>query len=111
MTKNLFAMTVLSAGMALAQAPAAAPAAMSAPPTKVAVIQIQAALAATKEGQKAAADLEVRLSPRKKDLDGKQAEIKELQERLQRGSQGCCHGWQYEKFAIASGRVTLQVGE
>jgi outer membrane protein len=51
----------------------------------VAVIQIQAALAATKEGQKAAAELEVKLSPRKKDLDGKQAEIKELQERLQRG--------------------------
>lgn len=85
MTKNLFAMTVLSAGMALAQAPAAAPAAVSAPPTKVAVIQIQAALAATKEGQKAAAELEVKLSPRKKELDGKQAEIKELQERLQRG--------------------------
>ena len=85
MTKNLFAMTVLGAGMALAQAPVAAPAAVSAPPTKVAVIQIQAALAATKEGQKAAADLEVKLSPRKKDLDGKQAEIKDLQEKLQRG--------------------------
>ena len=85
MTKNLFVMTVLGAGMALAQAPAAAPAAASAPPTKVAVIQIQAALAATKEGQKAAADLEVKLAPRKKELDGKQAEIKDLQERLQRG--------------------------
>ena len=85
MTKNLFVMTVLGAGMALAQAPAAAPAAVSAPPTKVAVIQIQAALAATKEGQKAAADLEVKLAPRKKELDGKQAEIKDLQERLQRG--------------------------
>ena len=85
MTKNLFVMTVLGAGMALAQAPAAPPAAVSAPPTKVAVIQIQAALAATKEGQKAAADLEVKLSPRKKDLDGKQAEIKDLQEKLQRG--------------------------
>ncbi len=85
MTKNLIAMTVLGAGMALAQAPAAAPAAVSAPPTKVAVIQIQAALAATKEGQKAAADLEVKLSPRKKELDGKQAEIKDLQEKLQRG--------------------------
>ena len=85
MTKNLIAMTLLGAAIALAQAPAAAPAAASAPPTKVAVIQIQAALAATKEGQKAAADLEVKLSPRKKDLDGKQAEIKDLQERLQRG--------------------------
>ncbi len=49
------------------------------------MIQIQAALAATKEGQKAAADLEVKLAPRKKELDGKQAEIKDLQERLQRG--------------------------
>lgn len=85
MTKNLIVMTVLGAGIALAQAPVAAPAAVSAPPTKVAVIQIQAALAATKEGQKAAADLEVKLSPRKKDLDGKQAEIKDLQEKLQRG--------------------------
>jgi outer membrane protein len=84
-TKNLIAMTLLSAAIGLAQAPAAAPAAASAPPTKVAVIQIQAALAATKEGQKAAADLEVKLSPRKKELDGKQAEIKDLQERLQRG--------------------------
>jgi outer membrane protein len=84
-TKNLIAMTLLGAAIGLAQAPAAAPAAASAPPTKVAVIQIQAALAATKEGQKAAADLEVKLSPRKKELDGKQAEIKDLQERLQRG--------------------------
>ena len=89
MTKNLFAMMVLGSGMvgiAMAQAPVAAPAASSvAPPAKVGVIQIQAALAATKEGQKAAADLEVKLGPRKKELDGKQSEIKDLQERLQRG--------------------------
>jgi len=86
-TKKLLAMTVVGAGMALAQAPAAvtAPVSAAAPPTKVAVIQIQAALAATKEGQKAAADLEVKLGPRKKELDGKQAEIKDLQEKLQRG--------------------------
>ncbi len=98
MTKNLFAMIALGAGMAgmaLAQAaapaaaqaapPAAAPAAMAAPPTKVGVIQIQAALAATKEGQKAAAELEVRMAPRKKELEGKQSEIKDLQDRLQKG--------------------------
>jgi len=84
-TKKLLAMTVVGAGMAMAQAPAAAPVSAAAPPTKVAVIQIQAALAATKEGQKAAADLEVKLGPRKKELDGKQAEIKDLQEKLQRG--------------------------
>ena len=68
MTKNLFAMIALGAGMAgiamaQAAAPAAAPPAAAAPaamsaPTKVGVIQIQAALAATKEGQKAAAELE-----------------------------------------------------
>src|ERR1700688_2463340 len=81
-------MTVLGAGMAgmaMAQAPAAAPASASAAPTKVGVIQIQAALAATKEGQKAAAELETKLNPRKKELEGKQSEIKDLQDRLQRG--------------------------
>jgi len=78
------------AGIAMAQAaapaapPAAAPATMSAP-TKVGVIQIQAALAATKEGQKAAAELETKLAPRKKELEGKQSEIKDLQDRLQKG--------------------------
>jgi outer membrane protein len=95
-TKNLFAMITLGAGMAgiamaQAAAPAAAPAAASpAPatmsaPTKVGVIQIQAALAATKEGQKAAAELEVKLAPRKKELEGKQSEIKDLQDRLAKG--------------------------
>jgi outer membrane protein len=81
--KNLFTMTVLGAGMAgMAMAQAAA---ASAAPTKVGVIQIQAALAATKEGQKAAAELETKLGPRKKELESRQSEIKDLQDRLQRG--------------------------
>jgi outer membrane protein len=102
-TKNLFAMIALGAGMAgmaMAQAaapvtaqaappaaapPAAAPATMAGAPTKVGVIQIQAALAATKEGQKAAAELETKLAPRKKELEGKQSEIKDLQDRLAKG--------------------------
>src|SRR5215471_18045951 len=86
--KNLLTTVLLggaTASLVLAQAPAAAPAAATAAPAKIAVIQIQAALGATKEGQKAAADLEAKMTPRKKDLDGKQAEIKELQDRLQRG--------------------------
>jgi outer membrane protein len=62
------------AGIAAAQAP-----------TKIAVIQIQGALVATKEGQKAAADLETKMAPRKKELEGRQAEIKDLQDRLQKG--------------------------
>jgi len=88
-TKKLFVFAVMGAGiagLACAQAPAApAPAAAAATPVKVGVIQIQAALASTKEGQKAAAELETKLGPRKKELEGKQAEIKDLQERLQRG--------------------------
>ncbi len=92
MTKNLLTLALLGAavaGIARAQAPAAVAAAATlaptAAPTKIAVIQIQAALAATKEGQKAAAEMETKMGPRKKDLDGKQAEIKDLQDRLQRG--------------------------
>jgi outer membrane protein len=76
----LFSLVASMAGIAMAQAPAAAPA-----PTRVAVIQIQAALVSTKEGQKAAAELETKMGPRKKELDGKQAELKDLQEKLQRG--------------------------
>ena len=81
MKKNVYALFLLAgvmAGIARAQAPAA-------PPTKVAVIQIQAALVSTKEGQKAAAELETKMGPRKKELDGKQAELKDLQDKLQRG--------------------------
>jgi len=83
------ALGVVCAGLMSAQAPAAgaapAAAAPGAAPTKIAVIQIQAALVSTKEGQKAAAELETKLSPRKKDLESKQGEIKDLQEKLQRG--------------------------
>jgi outer membrane protein len=94
-TKNLLTLALLGAvvaGIARAQAPAVAAAPTVAPtaaptaaPTKIAVIQIQAALAATKEGQKAAAEMETKMGPRKKELDGKQSEIKDLQDRLQRG--------------------------
>ena len=52
---------------------------------KVGVIQAQSALISTKDGQKAVADLETRLAPRKKDLEKKQTEIRELQDKLQRG--------------------------
>ncbi|MEQ1884549.1 MAG: OmpH family outer membrane protein [Bryobacteraceae bacterium] len=77
MKKNVFAIVCMAlgvAGIAAAQAP-----------TKIAVIQIQGALVATKEGQKAAADLETRMGPRKRELEAKQAEIKDLQDRLQKG--------------------------
>jgi outer membrane protein len=54
-------------------------------PQKVGVIQIQSAMVSTKDGQKAVQDLNTRLQPRKAALDQKAAEIRELQNRLQRG--------------------------
>ena len=73
----LFGLLSATAGICAAQAAASAP-------VKVGVIEIQAALASTKDGQAAAADLETRLGPRRKELEKQQADIKELQDRLQR---------------------------
>ena len=44
-------------------------------PQKIAVIHIQNAMIGTKEGQKAAAALQAKLEPRRKELEAKQAEI------------------------------------
>ena len=53
--------------------------------SKVAVINIQAAIANTKDGKKAAEDLDGRMAPRKKDLEKKQGDLNALKESLQRG--------------------------
>ncbi len=53
-------------------------------PNKVAVIQIQRAVAATREGQKAMADLEMKIAPTKRDLEKRQKEIRDLKDTLQR---------------------------
>ena len=55
------------------------------PGTKVGVVNIQAALVATKEGQKAASELEGKRAPKTKDLEKKQSEIRTLQDSLNRG--------------------------
>jgi outer membrane protein len=55
-------------------------------PTRIAVIHIQNALIATKEGQKAAANLTAKFEPKKKTLEAKQAEIANLQSELSKGS-------------------------
>jgi outer membrane protein len=79
------------AAVAVAQtaAPPASGGASSAPavhPTKIGIIQIQQALVSTKEGQKAMQDFQTRVfEPKKKDLDRKAAEIRDLQDKLQRG--------------------------
>jgi outer membrane protein len=54
-------------------------------PQKIGVINVQSALIGTQEGKKAAADLQATRAPKTKELQEKQAEIKSLQESLQRG--------------------------
>jgi outer membrane protein len=53
---------------------------------KIGVINIQGALVTTKDGQKAAGELESKAGPRRKELEGKQNEINSLKEQLQKGS-------------------------
>jgi outer membrane protein len=55
------------------------------PPTKIGVIQVQAALTGTKDGQKAVADYQSRIAPKVKEMERKRAEIQELQDKLNKG--------------------------
>jgi outer membrane protein len=76
-TKSVVAIT----GMALTMLTALPAAAQQ----KIGVIQVQAAIVGTKEGQKAAADLEARMTPKRKELETKQADLRRLQDQLQKG--------------------------
>lgn len=53
---------------------------------KFAVINIQGAIISTKDGQKAAAELQTQTAPKKKELEQKQNEINQLQDQLNKGS-------------------------
>src|SRR3984885_13854721 len=53
---------------------------------KFAVINIQGAIISTKDGQKAAAELNAKTAPKKKELEQKQNEINSLQDQLNKGS-------------------------
>jgi outer membrane protein len=53
--------------------------------TKVGIININAAIANTKDGQKSIQELEGRFAPQKKKLEAKQAGIQQLQAQLQKG--------------------------
>ena len=49
---------------------------------KIGVINIQAAIATTRDGQKAGTDLQAHFGPKKADLDKRQADIQQLQAQL-----------------------------
>ena len=53
---------------------------------KIATIQIQAAIVSTRDGQKAAAELESKATPRRKAIEAKQSEINSLKDQLQKGA-------------------------
>jgi len=77
--KNLVAIpSVVLAFAALANAQAT--------PSKVAIIHVQNAILSTKDGQKAATDLQGQFAPKKADLDKKQQDIASLQDQLKKGS-------------------------
>ncbi|HVT94144.1 MAG TPA: OmpH family outer membrane protein [Bryobacteraceae bacterium] len=54
-------------------------------PTKVGVLNIQAAIANTQDGKKAAADLESKYAPRRKEVESDQSAINSLKDQLQKG--------------------------
>src|SRR3954463_12992581 len=72
---SVFALACLTTGL-YAQAPS----------TKVAVISVQGAIIGTKDGQKAAQQLEGKFAPKRKELGDRQGEITSLTDQLRKGS-------------------------
>jgi outer membrane protein len=72
--------------LSIAFALAAGLAAAQTPPTKVGIIHIQQAILATKDGQKAASELQAKFEPKRKEIDSRQSEIAALQQELNKGS-------------------------
>jgi outer membrane protein len=55
-------------------------------PTKIGIINVEAAILSTREGKKAADELNAKFGQKKADLDKKQANIDQLKDQLQKGS-------------------------
>src|SRR5690349_5805492 len=55
-------------------------------PNKVAIIAVQNALLATKDGQKATQELQAKFNPKKSELEQKQSQIVSMQDQLKKGS-------------------------
>jgi outer membrane protein len=72
------ALTAWRPGLAHAQAPVA--------PTKFCVIQAEAALTNTKDGQAAVAEMEKMLNPKKSALQKEQSDLQDMQQVLQKGA-------------------------
>jgi outer membrane protein len=80
--KTLISMPVLALGITMLANAQAAPT-----PTKVGIIHIQNAILATKEGQKAANDLQSKFGPTKAQIDKMQSDVLAVEDKLKKGSQ------------------------
>ena len=79
------------------------------PPNKIAVIAIQQAIIATKDGQKAAAELDSKAGPKKKELEQKQSDINSLQDQLSKGQNTLSEGTKNDIYKnIESKKKSLQ---
>ena len=87
MKKNSVVITAVLYGVAAgALAHAQAPAVGGGPvPTKIAVINLQEAMARTKEGQRVAAEINTKFGPKKAEFDKKQTDIEQLTDKLNKG--------------------------
>jgi Skp family chaperone for outer membrane proteins len=84
--KNSVVITAVLYGVAAgALAHAQAPAVGGPPPTKIAVINLQEAMARTKEGQEVARKINDKFGPKKQQFDEKQKEVEQLQDKLTKG--------------------------
>ena len=80
MTKNLFAVPAFVMSLAfVAQA-------QGATPMKIGIIHVQSAILSTKDGQKAAADVNTKFAPKQAELEKKKSSIDGLEEQLRKGS-------------------------
>jgi outer membrane protein len=77
--------TLLSSAFVLLGLGVAASAQTAAQPSKVGVIDMEGALSATQEGQKAFTELQTRFEPRRKQLEKQRSDISALQDQRNRG--------------------------
>jgi outer membrane protein len=72
--------------LALAALALAAPSAPAQTPTKVGIINVQGAILATKDGEKARDAIRARFEPRAKDMEGRMAEVNRLKDQFSKGA-------------------------
>jgi len=72
--------------LALAAIALAAPSAPAQTPTKVGIVNVQGAILATKDGEKARDAIRARFEPRAKEMEGRMAEVNRLRDQFNKGA-------------------------